>query len=95
MAEPAQHDAEIVDHMNQGHYVRGTMPINEQTNTFERVFDVGMVRMGSVSVASLVLFLVLSFCTPVGILAGFVISVVLLIAGIVFLRKQPTSDQTH
>ena len=95
MAEPAEHDAAVVDHLNHEPFVRGSMPIGEQTNTFEKVFDVGMVRMGSLSVACIVLFLVLTFCTGAGWGVGVVIPLVLLVAGGVFLRKQPTSDVTH
>ena len=80
------------DHPSDHH--RGEMDIAEQVNTFENVFDKGLLRMGSLAVACLVLFLTLTFCTPAGFIPAAIITVVLAIAGAIFLRKQPTSDQT-
>ena len=95
MSDPAHTDAAIVEHMNHEPFVRGSMPINEQTATYERVFDKMLVRYGSLFVACLVLFLVLSFCTPAGMLTGLVVAVILGAVGGFVLRAKPTSVETH
>ena len=95
MSTPAQEDADTVDHLNHEPFVRGSMPIHEQTATFEKVFDKGLVRYGSLFVACLVLFLVLSFCTPAGLLTGLVVAIVLGAVGGFVLRTKPTSVETH
>lgn len=94
MSEPAQQDAAIVEHLNHEPFVRGTMPIHEQTATFESVFDKGLVRLGSLGVGCMVLFLVLAFCTSTGFFPALVIAVILAIIGAVVLRKAPSSDHT-
>ncbi len=84
--EAADHDAEA--------YLRGHMPIAEQVATYEKVFDKFLVRMGSLFVACLVLFLTITFCTAAGWFPAAVVTVILAVAGGWFLRRQPTSDQT-
>lgn len=70
----------------------GEMEIVEQTSTYH-VFD-NLVRWGSLAVAALVLFLSIMFCTRAGFLGAAVPTVILLIAGVVALRKAPTSLET-
>ena len=68
-------------------YRRGEMDIQEQESTFQLVM--GMTKWGSLVLASLLLFLVLWFCTPAGFVSGFVSGAVLLGLGIVLLRSKP------
>lgn len=84
--EAADHDAAA--------YMRGQMPIAEQVATYEKVFDKGLVRMGSLAVACVVLFLTVTFCTAAGWFPAAVVTVILAVIGFVFLRRAPTSDQT-
>ena len=84
--EAADHDAEA--------YLRGHMPIEEQVATYEKVFDKGLVRMGSMFVACIVLFLTITFCTAAGWFAAAVVTAILAGLGFTFLRSAPTSDQT-
>jgi NhaP-type Na+/H+ and K+/H+ antiporter len=72
-----------------GDYHRGEMDISEQAATFA-AFN-GMTKWGSLSVATLLLFITLLFCTPAGFIGAAVPAVVLLAAGIFFLRDKPAS----
>ena len=83
------------DHDAPPHHTHGHMDITEQVATYEKVFDKGLVRLGSLGVACLVLFLTIAFCTGAGVFPAFVVAGVLGIAGAVFLRKPPTSLETH
>ncbi len=73
-------------------YDRGDMEIGEHRSTY-RAFD-GLVRFGGLAVAGLILFLTLMFCTRVGFIGAAAPTVILLIAGGIFLRKQPASVDT-
>ena len=73
-------------------YERGDMEIGEHRSTY-RAFD-GLVRFGGLAVAGLLLFLTLMFCTTVGFFGAIVPTGLLLIAGGIFLRKQPASVDT-
>ena len=73
-------------------YERGDMEIREHRSTY-RAFD-GLVRFGGLGVAGLLLFLTLMFCTTVGFIGAAVPTAILLVAGGVFLRKQPASVDT-
>ena len=66
---------------------RGTMDIAEQTSTFHLVM--GMTKWGSLIIAAGVLFFSLLFCTHTGFLGSAAYTVVLLAAGIFFLREKP------
>ena len=68
-------------------YHRGEMDIQEQVSTFNLVM--GLTKWGSLVLAAFLLFLVLWFCTPAGVLAGFISGAVLLALGIVLLRSKP------
>ena len=68
-------------------YHRGEMDISEQVSTFA-LFN-GMTKWGSVALASLLSFLVLWFCTPVGFGGGFITGAIVLVLGIVLLRDKP------
>lgn len=69
-----------------------SMEIGEQRSTY-RAFD-GLVRYGSLGVAALVLFLTVMFCTRAGFFGAAIPTVILLIAGAVFLRSKPASIDT-
>ncbi|WP_340646673.1 aa3-type cytochrome c oxidase subunit IV [Phenylobacterium sp.] len=71
-------------------YHRGDMDISEQVATFN-LFN-GMTKWGSLAIASMMVLLVLWFCTPAGFLAGFISGMGLLVLGIVFLREKPAAD---
>lgn len=68
-------------------YHRGDMDISEQVATFN-LFN-GMTKWGSLSLASLMLLLVLWFCTPAGFPGAFISAAVLAALGVVFLREKP------
>ena len=67
-------------------YHRGDMDIEEQVSTFHLVM--GITKWGSVVLASLLLFLVLWFCTGAGFMAGLISGGIVLILGIVLLRER-------
>jgi hypothetical protein len=68
-------------------YHRGEMDIAEQTSTYALVM--GITKWGSLAVAALILWLTLWFCTPTGFLGATVAAVVLIAAGVFFLRAKP------
>ena len=70
-------------------YHRGEMDIHEQVSTYHAVM--GMTKWGSLALAVAILALVLWFCTPAGFIGGVVPGIVLLAAGIFFLREKPAS----
>ena len=72
-----------------GDYHRGEMDISEQAATFA-AFN-GMTKWGSLGVAVLLLFITLLFCTPAGFIGAVIPAVVLLAAGVFFLRDKPVS----
>jgi hypothetical protein len=65
-------------------YHRGDMDIQEQVSTFHLVM--GMTKWGSLAIGTLLLFLVLWFCTPAGFMGGLITGVVVLALGISVLR---------
>ncbi len=67
-------------------YHRGQMDIQEQTKTY--AFVMGLTKWGSLALAALVLLLTLWFCTEAGFLGAFVATVVLVAAGVFFLRDR-------
>ena len=73
-------------------YLRGRMGIEEQDATY-RAFD-GLVRFGSLAIATLLLFIVLLFCTKAGFFGAAVPSVILAAVGLFALRKAPPSIDT-
>ncbi|RZJ47043.1 MAG: aa3-type cytochrome c oxidase subunit IV [Brevundimonas sp.] len=75
MADPHAHDD----------YVRGSMEISEQKSTYD-LFMV-MAKYGSLAIAALLTFLTLWFMPAGNFLIGAGAAVVLLIAGVWFLRS--------
>ncbi|CAN5300942.1 hypothetical protein BH10PSE2_BH10PSE2_19560 [soil metagenome] len=75
-SDAADHDAEAYQH--------GTMPINEQAKTWAMVKT--MLEWGSLSIASILLFLVLWFRPGGNFFAGFIAAVVVFAAGFTFLK---------
>lgn len=68
-------------------YHRGEMNITEQVSSFA-LFN-GITKWGSLVVATLVTMLTLWFCTGAGFVAAAITAVVMLAAGIFFLRDKP------
>ena len=68
-------------------YHRGEMDIHEQVSTFQLVMN--MTKWGSLILASLLLTLVLWFCTPAGFLTGVISGGVVAVIGFVLLRSKP------
>lgn len=68
-------------------YHRGEQDIHEQVETFHLVMNI--TKWGSLTVAALVLFLVLWFCTPAGFLSGLISAAVVVAIGIALLRSKP------
>lgn len=73
-----------------GDYQRGEMDIQEQAATFA-AFN-GMTKWGSLAVSVLLLFITLLFCTAAGFVGSAIPSILLLGAGIFFLRDKPATD---
>jgi len=72
-----------------GDYHRGEMDIHEQAATFAAFNH--MTKWGSLAVATLLLFITLLFCTATGLIGSAIAAIVLLAAGIFFLRDKPSS----
>jgi len=68
-------------------YHRGDMDIHEQVDTFKLVMN--MTKWGSLTLASLLLFLVMWFCTPAGFVSGLISGGVVAAIGFVLLRSKP------
>lgn len=68
-------------------YHRGEMNIQEQVATYD--LFMGMTKWGSLALAALLSFLVLTFCTTAGALAGIVTALVVTVIGVVLLREKP------
>lgn len=77
MAGPASHDED---------YHRGEMDISEQSSTFDLVM--GMTKWGSLFIAALVLFFTMWLYPRGSFMGAAVAAVVLVAAGIFFLRKK-------
>ncbi|HYE43225.1 MAG TPA: aa3-type cytochrome c oxidase subunit IV [Caulobacteraceae bacterium] len=74
----AHHDTE---------YHRGEMDISEQAATYD--LFMALTKWGSLLTAVSLVFLTIWFATDFGFLAAAGAGVILLVAGIVFLRKKP------
>jgi membrane-bound ClpP family serine protease len=74
-------------------YHRGEMDIHEQAATYE--FVMKLTKWGSLAVASLVLFLVLWFCTGTGFFGAAITAIVLIALGVFFLRAKPEAAGAH
>ncbi|MFI4976169.1 MAG: aa3-type cytochrome c oxidase subunit IV [Caulobacterales bacterium] len=72
-------------------YHRGQQDVSEQVATFH-TFG-GLVKWGCLTLAVLLLMLIMWFCTGAGFLAGLISGVVVLAAGIVFLRSGPSEEE--
>lgn len=68
-------------------HAHGQMDIREQEASFEGFMR--MTKWGSLGVAVLVLFAVLTFCTTTGWFGAAVTALILLVAGVFFLREKP------
>lgn len=75
MADPHAHDD----------YVRGSMEISEQTSTFH--LFMGMAKYGSLAIAALLTFLTIWFMPNGSFIAGAGVAVVMMVAGVWFLRS--------
>jgi hypothetical protein len=68
-------------------YHHGEMNVSAQVATYH--LFMGLTKWGSLTIAVLVLMLSLWFCVGVGFLGGLIPGIVLLAAGIFFLRDKP------
>ena len=83
MADP-HHATDAADHDAEA-YQRGTMAIAEQVSTYRLVQT--LLSWGSLSIASLLLFLVLWFRPGGNFFAGFIAAAVVFAAGFFFLKS--------
>lgn len=74
-------------------HIPGQMDISEQKSTY--ALFMALTKWGSLLNAVGILFLVLWFCTETGFLGSAIASVVLLVAGIFFLRDKPKDGSVH
>jgi hypothetical protein len=75
MADPHAHD----------HYVRGSMEISEQKSTYD--LFMALSKYGSLAIVALLTFLTIGFMYDGSLLVGAGAGIVLLVAGIFFLRS--------
>ena len=68
-------------------YHRGDQDIHEQVSTFHLVMNI--TKWGSLTLAALLLFLVLWFCTPAGFVTGLISGGVVAVLGFIVLRSKP------
>ena len=66
-------------------YHRGDQDIAEQVSTFHLVMNI--TKWGALHIAALLVFLVLWFCTDAGFVTGLISGIVVMVLGIVFLRR--------
>src|SRR4051794_7090794 len=66
-------------------YHRGEMDIHEQVSTFHLVMNI--TKWGSLLVAASLLTLTLWFCTGAGFMGAVITGLVVLVLGIIFLRR--------
>ncbi len=76
-------------HDSHAEHQPGHMNISEQTATFQVV--TGLFKWGSLAIAASLVLLTLWFCTPAGFLSGFVVALIMVILGVVFLREKPAA----
>ncbi|RZJ36936.1 MAG: aa3-type cytochrome c oxidase subunit IV [Brevundimonas sp.] len=75
----------MADQHDHDDYVRGTMEIGEQSSTY--LLFLGMAKYGSLSIAALLAFLTLWFMPAGSFILGAIVAVVMMAAGIYFLRS--------
>jgi hypothetical protein len=71
-------------------YHTGDQDISEQVSTFHLVN--GLLKWGSLAIAVVVSTATLWFCTKAGFGTGLLVAVVLIAAGIYFLRSKPQAE---
>ncbi len=69
-----------------GDYHRGDQDITEQVATFSLIM--GFTKWGSLLIAASLLLFVIWFCTPAGFGSGAIAAIVVLVLGILLLRKR-------
>ena len=74
----------MADHASDYH--RGDQEISEQVSSY-KLFG-GLTKWGSLALSVLLIMLVMWFCVGAGFLSGFVPAMILLAAGIFFLRSK-------
>lgn len=74
-------------------YQRGHMDIAEQAATFDLVM--GLTKWGSLAIVAGVLFFTLLFCTATGFIGSAIATVLLVAAGVFFLRAKPEGAAAH
>ena len=74
-------------------HTRGEMDIAEQVSTFE-LFNT-MTKWGSLVIGTLVLFLVLWFCTGAGFLGAAIAAIVVIALGTLLLRDKGEGAAAH
>ena len=71
-------------------YHRGDMEIQEQVSTYH--LFVMMAKWGSLALASLLVFLVLVFCTPTSFVGALAVGVIISVGGFLVLREHGGDD---
>ncbi len=70
-------------------YHRGDMPVAVHTTTYRGVM--GLFKWGALGTADLLILLVMWFCTPAGFFPALVVAMIVLIAGIVGLKRRKSA----
>jgi hypothetical protein len=80
----------MAEHGGAGADHHGDMPIKDHASTYHRVM--GLFKWVALGVAALVALLIFWFCTPAGPGTGFVVAVVMVVAGVFALRDRKTTE---
>lgn len=76
----------MAEHGGAGAYHHGDMPTKDHASTYHGVM--GLFKWVALGVAALVALLIFWFCTPAGPGTGFVVAVLMVVAGVFGLRER-------
>lgn len=83
-------DQDAYQHDHHGEYHRGEMEIAEQASTFDAFM--GLTKWGSLAIAALLVFLILTFATGAGVFTAFLVTAVFAALGVFVLREKKSQN---